>query len=164
MISPYLEKEEIETLNELLAHAGRDTLSCWVSTRINGASASLACEGNVSIPLLNLMDSMILPLVEKARRSPYQEGLDRVATTPQPKEQKFLIGSRVRIAQDLGPLMGHFPGKGCEATVKYTHAHAFGGSPKSYSLDVDGHGSCSWYEEHQLTLIDDGDKLDKKEW
>ena len=82
----------------------------------------------------------------------YQQGLKRVRTTTQPKGQKFPNGARVRIADNLGPYMSHFPaGRG--ATVKYTYAHAYGGTDvKSYCLDVDGHGEISWYHEHQLKL------------
>jgi hypothetical protein len=151
-IEGYMTAEQIEKGNYYLSGMIDDTISCWIATRINGASASLACDGNISIPLLKELDKKIMPLVEKAKRNPYQEGLDRVATTPQPKEQKFPIGARVRIADDLGQYMSHFI-KGCDATVEYTHAHAYGGSAKSYSLNIDGVGSTAWYEEHQLTLI-----------
>ena len=73
--------------------------------------------------------------------------------TPEPPGQKFPIGARVKIADDLGQCMAHFP-KGKHATVKYTYAHAYGGNDvKSYSLDVDGHGGSSWYKEHQLTAV-----------
>ena len=83
----------------------------------------------------------------------YRAGLDRVETTPTPKGQKFPCGSRVRIADDLGPYMHHFE-SGCNAAVKYTYAHAYGGDNcHSYCLDIDGVGEVSWYEEHQLTAI-----------
>ena len=74
------------------------------------------------------------------------------ATTPEPAGQKFPIGTRVRIADDLGRSMKHFP-SGCNATVEYTDAHAFGGDVKSYALIVDGIGSEAWYDESQLTEI-----------
>lgn len=81
-------------------------------------------------------------------------GLERVKNTPAPDLQKFPCESRVRIADDLGPGMFHFT-SGVDATVKYTYAHAYGGSDvKSYCLDIDGHGECSWYEEWQLTAIE----------
>jgi hypothetical protein len=84
----------------------------------------------------------------------YQEGLNRVKTTTQPIGQKFANGSRVRIADNLGSSMSHFE-SGVNATVKYTYAHAFGGSDgKSYCLDVDGYGEVSWYGEWQLTQIE----------
>ena len=154
MIGPYLESQEIDQLDELLKHSAEDTISCWIATRLNGASASLACDGNISSVLLKELDKKMMPYVEKAKRDPYQEGLDRVASTPMPEEQKFPIGARVKIADDLGPMMAHFRGHGKEATVEYTHAHAYGGSSvKSYSLNVDGVGINAWYEEHQLTLI-----------
>ncbi len=82
----------------------------------------------------------------------YKLGLERVATTPYPEGQKFAPGSRVRITDDLGYSMEHFPGAGKLATVKYTHAHAYRStSVKSYCLDIDDYGEVSWYSEHQLT-------------
>lgn len=153
MIGSYLEKHELDQLNELLKHD--DTISCWIATRINGASASMACDGNISTELLKMLDEKIMPLVEKVKQNPYEDGLKRVATTPQPKEQKFPIGARVKIADDLGPTMSHFA-KGLTATVQYTYAHAYGGdNVESYSLNVDGLGSRAWYYESQLTLIEE---------
>ena len=84
--------------------------------------------------------------------------MERLKTRPVPAGQKFQPGDRVHIAEDLGPTMAHFPA-GRDATVRYTHAHAFG--PESgeqhglndYCLDIDGIGEVSWYYEHQLTLI-----------
>ena len=84
----------------------------------------------------------------------YAQGMNNVATKPEPKGQKFPIGTRVRIADDLGVSMSHFP-KGVGATVKYTYDHAYGGGDvKSYCLDVDGYGHTSWYSEHQLTEVE----------
>jgi len=72
---------------------------------------------------------------------------------PEPAGQKFPCGSRVRIADDLGRGMSHFE-SGLDATVAHTYAHAFGGdNVTSYCLDLDGHGTCSWYYEHEV--IDD---------
>lgn len=83
----------------------------------------------------------------------YRQSMQRVASTPAPKNQKFPNGSRVRIADDLVPYMSHF-NSGVNATVVHTYAHAFGGSNvESYCLDIDGYGEVSWYEEHQLTAI-----------
>lgn len=87
-------------------------------------------------------------------RGSYKAGLEKVATTPPPEGQKYAPGTRVRIADDLGPSMSHFT-SGANATVEYTYAHAYGGSNvKSYCLDIDGRGQVSWYHEHQLTPID----------
>lgn len=81
-------------------------------------------------------------------------GMQRVANDPPPAGQKYAPGARVRIADDLGLAMRHFP-KGRMATVLYTYAHAFGGDDvTSYCLDVDGVGKTSWYKEDQLTLVD----------
>lgn len=74
-----------------------------------------------------------------------------------PKGQKFPRGSRVRIADDLGPTMSHFT-KAANATVLGTYKQSYGGGlreAKMYQLDIDGHGYCSWYYEHQLTLIEE---------
>lgn len=84
-------------------------------------------------------------------KSYYEEGLERVRTTPEPVGQKYHRGARVRIADDLGQCMRFFP-SGCLATVEHTYAHAFGGDDvKSYSLIVDGHGSTAWYNEDQIS-------------
>ena len=97
----------------------------------------------------------MLPLeVRQAQaQSMYDQGLENVKTTSDTKGQKFPSGSRVHIAEDLGSSMSHFT-SGVNATVEYTYAHAYGGDDvKSYSLNIDGQGSSSWYEEHQLTAI-----------
>jgi len=54
----YMSKDEMEKLTKLLTYKDclKDTLSCWEATRINGASASLACDGNISIDLLKAFD------------------------------------------------------------------------------------------------------------
>lgn len=83
----------------------------------------------------------------------YKWGMENVKNNGEPKDQKFAIGSRVRIADYLGPHMGHFI-TGRDATVKYTYAHAFGGNDvQSYCLDIDGYGEASWYKEKHLTSI-----------
>lgn len=91
----------------------------------------------------------------KAAQAHCEAGMRRVATTPEPKGQKFPCGSRVRIADDLGECMRHFQ-SGVEATVHHTYAHAFGGDDvKSYSLILEGRGMVAWYSEEQLTAIAD---------
>ena len=62
MKGAYLEDYEIEQLNELLKHD--DTIDCWIRTRIKGISASLACDGNISMQLLKMLDEKILPLIK----------------------------------------------------------------------------------------------------
>ena len=62
MIGNYLEKHEKDQLNELLKHD--DTINCWIATRINGASASMACDGNISVQLLKMLDEKIKPLIK----------------------------------------------------------------------------------------------------
>ena len=78
--------------------------------------------------------------------------------------QKFYKGDWVQIAKDLGRSMSHFTAN-CEAIVIGSYRDNYGGDDtKSYTLHLKGRGECSWYEEHQLTLIEVGrfDKL--KEW
>ena len=79
--------------------------------------------------------------------------MEKMKGKPEPPGQKYHVGERVMIAKDLGPMMRHFP-KGKAATVMYTYAHMYGGDNiDSYSLDVDGIGEISWYEEWQLSSI-----------
>ena len=95
---------------------------------------------------------------EQAAMSYYDQGMRRVKETRPPAGQKFMPGTRVRIAHDLGRSMGHFP-SGKTGTVNYTYAHAYGGTNTlSYSIDVDGVGDVSWYYEHQLTTCDEVEK------
>ena len=83
----------------------------------------------------------------------YDLGMERVENNPAPRVQKFPVGARVRISDDLGSSMRHF-NSSVDATVEYTYDHAYGGGDvKSYCLNLDGIGSVSWYMEHQLTLI-----------
>ena len=83
----------------------------------------------------------------------YDSGMCSVNTSPAPAGQKFPIGSRVHIAEDLGSSMSHFQ-SGKDATVRYTYAHAYGGGNiKDYCLDIDGYGEVSWYQESQLSLL-----------
>lgn len=132
----------------------KNTVSFWIATRLNGGSASMNDPmGPMDRELLKVMDQRLYERVKIAARDPYAEGMNQVATTPEPEGQKYPVGSRVQIASDLGPSMEHFPGAGKFATVEYTYAHAYGGSSvQSYSLNIDGEGSSAWYQESQLTL------------
>ena len=95
-----------------------------------------------------------MSMFEEAQAN-FDAGMERVATTSEPKGQKFPNGSRVRIADDLGDGMSHFQ-SGVNATVLHTYAHAYGGNDvKSYALDIDGYGHTAWYYEHQLTAIEE---------
>ena len=59
MIGPYLDQSEMDELNEILSgHILEDTLGCWVRTRMGGGSASMCCDGNISIPLLKAFDTV----------------------------------------------------------------------------------------------------------
>ena len=42
-----------------LRESYNDTINCWIATRINGASASLACDGNIGVELLRELDEKI---------------------------------------------------------------------------------------------------------
>jgi len=76
-----------------------------------------------------------------------------------PEGQKFSRGDLVRIAKDLGPHMTHFKSD-CLAIVCYSDrdsdddSDADPGEPPSYSLYLENGRESSWYEEHQLTLIE----------
>ena len=65
MFGSYLEENELKQLDDLLEHAAKDTISCWIATRTNGASASMACNGNISMKLLSVLDEKIKPLLTK---------------------------------------------------------------------------------------------------
>ena len=76
--------------------------------------------------------------------------------------QKFFKGDLVKIADDLGRSMSHFP-KGCEAVVIATYAELYSGGSSDgteYVLHILNEGENSWYKEHQLTLIEP-DRFDK---
>lgn len=60
----YWTNEEKNLIQELSKHD--DTIGCWIATRINGASASLACDqGNINMTLLKQLDEKILPLLNQ---------------------------------------------------------------------------------------------------
>jgi hypothetical protein len=87
-------------------------------------------------------------------KSYYEQAMLRVKTTQQPADQKYPIGSRVKIDDEMPTWMSHFP-KGKIATVLHTYAHAYGGDDvKSYALDIDGMGFSAWYYEAQLTPVE----------
>jgi len=54
----YMTQEEMEELETLLKYTLDDTIFCWKATRLNGSSASLACDGNISIRLLRAFDEI----------------------------------------------------------------------------------------------------------
>lgn len=67
---------------------------------------------------------------------------------------RFHHGDHVRIADDLGRGMSHFPGAGEEAIVIGSYGDQYGGNDHhAYTLHVRGHGENSWYQANQLTLI-----------
>lgn len=78
-------------------------------------------------------------------------------------KQKFHHGDLVQVAKDLGPYMSHFQSD-CRAIVQYSYNDRYDGknvskeyeneSDISYSLWLEGMGSCCWYRQNQLTLIE----------
>lgn len=70
--------------------------------------------------------------------------------------QKYKHGDLVRVAKDLGSMMRHFKAD-CDAIVIGSYADKYNGSnTSSYTLHFKGSGRSSWYNEHQLTLIESG--------
>ncbi len=81
----------------------------------------------------------------------YAAGVEKVRYTPQPKGQKFPVGSLVRIKGGAWRV-------GLRAKVEFTYAHAFwGDNVRDYSLLVevkDGKwSSCAWFDESILEEI-----------
>lgn len=89
-----------------------------------------------------------------------------------PPGQKYLMGDFVKIADDLGSMMSHFP-RGFYAQVQTTYASQYGGGDiKNYTLKVRHEkdntmisyhwykhydfywSNTSWYKVDQLTLVD----------
>ncbi len=65
MVGPYLEDKDWKEIEERMNRVIDDTVYCWKRTRILGISASLACEGNISMMLLGELDR-IKDQLEKA--------------------------------------------------------------------------------------------------
>ena len=67
--------------------------------------------------------------------------------------QKFIAGTRVRVADNLGVGKEHFE-SGVNATIISSHAEEYGGDDfDSYTIHIDGFGEVAWYQENQLTAI-----------
>lgn len=70
--------------------------------------------------------------------------------------QKFHKGDLVHVVKDLGPAMSHFTSD-IDAIVIGSYKDQYGGNDtKSYTLHLKGRGQCSWYDEHQLELLETG--------
>lgn len=68
--------------------------------------------------------------------------------------QKYNKGDHVQVAKDLGHGMSHFQSD-CEAIIIGSYTDQFGGGcTKSYTIHIKDGGEVSWYEEHQLGLIE----------
>jgi hypothetical protein len=61
----YLTNDEIKTAEDLMTFIISDTLSCWSATRLNGCSASMACDGNISVKLIRCFDELYKRIKEK---------------------------------------------------------------------------------------------------
>lgn len=80
--------------------------------------------------------------------------------------QKFKRFDHVMIDKDLGASMFHFK-SGVEAIVIGSYTDQYGGQPREkaeYTLHIKGHGQCSWYHEHQLTLITKNAEALYRDW
>jgi len=85
----------------------------------------------------------------------FTEGRRRLKAMAEPDGQKFHIGQRVHIAKDLGETMIYF-NSDVDATVVGVYSHMYGGDDvESYSLNIDGIGESAWYQEWQLTAIEE---------
>ena len=54
----YLTGKEMDQFENLLTYVIGDTFACWEETRILKKSASLSCDGNISILLLETFDKI----------------------------------------------------------------------------------------------------------
>ena len=63
--SPWLSHEEEATLKELLPLVIGDTVSCWISTQLEGLSSSLACDGNVNKEIFDALSKIAQLVKEK---------------------------------------------------------------------------------------------------
>lgn len=80
-------------------------------------------------------------------------------------KQKFHKGDLVRVADDLGSCMSHFPSS-VDAIVIGSYCDQYGGSDSGqYTIYIKGRGQISWYYEGQLSLIEErrNDLLDQWE-
>jgi hypothetical protein len=69
-------------------------------------------------------------------------------------QQQFKKGDHVRIAKDLGSMMDHFTNDKDAIVIGSYDDQYGGGDTSSYTIYIEGEGETSWYEEHQLTLIE----------
>lgn len=70
------------------------------------------------------------------------------------QKQKYHKGGLVHVAKFLGSEMSHFKND-CDAIIIGSYRDQFVDSnDKSYTLFIKDHGEVSWYEEHQLELIE----------
>lgn len=65
MKDPYLNQDQMKAAENLMEYIAEDTILCWIATRINGSSPSMASEGNISFVLLKELDKRILPLIKE---------------------------------------------------------------------------------------------------
>lgn len=71
-------------------------------------------------------------------------------------KQKFKRGNLVHIAKELGSMMSHFENDK-DVIIVGSYADQYGGNnTKSYTVMFEDGNTSSWYEESQLTLINEG--------
>ena len=71
-------------------------------------------------------------------------------------KQKFKRGNLVHIAKNLGSMMSHFENDK-DVIIVGSYADQYGGSnTESYTVMFEDGNTSSWYEESQLTLINEG--------
>ena len=58
MIGPFLEDEDWKEIQDRMDRVINDTIYCWERTRILGISASMCCEGNISLRFLKRLDTL----------------------------------------------------------------------------------------------------------
>lgn len=64
----YISSEEMDVFNQTLTeNILKDTLGCWRRTRLKGVSASMGCDGNISIPLLRALDGIYEGIKEQLK-------------------------------------------------------------------------------------------------
>ncbi len=68
--------------------------------------------------------------------------------------QQFQKGDLVHVAKDLGQSMNHFANDIDAIVIGSYNDQYGGGDTRSYTLHLKGQGQCSWYDEHQLELIE----------
>ena len=62
--SNFISQDKMAEIEEGIKLVAKDTVDCWISTRIQNRSASLACYGNISFELLKILDDVLLDMLK----------------------------------------------------------------------------------------------------